>query len=77
MSRNKLKRKQDKQKKHRQADRAKLLKKRNTLMKNRKEEKETARLQRDIERLKNRIGGSTIRKDNNKISEETVTEKEL
>jgi|14BtaG_2_1085337.scaffolds.fasta_scaffold08956_5 hypothetical protein len=70
MSRNKLKRKQDKQRKHREADKTRLLKRRNGLVKKKKEERETAKLQRDIERLKNRVGGCTIR--NSKT--ESITE---
>jgi len=60
MSRNKLKRKQDKQKKHQRADKAKLLKKRKALIVKKREEKETAKLQREIEKLQNRVSGSTI-----------------
>ena len=72
MSRNKLKRKQDKQRKHRKADKAKLLKRRYGLIRKKKEEKEKLKLQRDIEKLKNRVGGCTIR---NSKTESTTEEK--
>lgn len=75
MSKNRLKRKQDKQKKHHKADRAKLLKKRKALIKKKKEEKETSKLQRDIQRLQNRVGGSTIRSKKSEV--EKTLEKTL
>jgi len=61
MSRNKLKRKQDKQKKREASNKSKVLRLREVLIKKKKTEKETSDMQREIERLQNRLSGITIR----------------
>ena len=62
MSRNKLKRKQDKQKKKDAAKKVKLSKQRAHLLEKKKLEKQTSDMQREMERLQNRLSGATIRK---------------
>tara|TARA_Y100000389_G_scaffold173890_1_gene183404 strand:+ start:1386 stop:1586 length:201 start_codon:yes stop_codon:yes gene_type:complete len=62
MSRNKLKRKQDKQKKKELAKAVKLSKRRKHLIEKKKVEKETSDMQREMQRLQNRLSGVTIRK---------------
>jgi len=62
MSRNKLKRKQDKQKKKESGKAAKLSKIRKSLTEKKKIEKQTSDMQREMERLQNRLSGVTIRK---------------
>ena len=62
MSRNKLKRKQDKQKKKNAAKKVKLSKQRAYLLEKKKLEKQTSDMQREMERLQNRLSGVTIRK---------------
>ena len=62
MSRNKLKRKQDKQKKKDAAKKVKLSKQRAYLLEKKKLEKQTSDMQREMERLQNRLSGVTIRK---------------
>ena len=62
MSRNKLKRKQDKQKKKDAAKKVKLSKQRAHLLEKKKLEKQTSDMQREMERLQNRLSGVTIRK---------------
>ena len=62
MSRNKLKRKQDKQKKREAANKSQVLRLRKALHKEKKTEKETSDMQREIETLQNRLSGVTIRK---------------
>tara|TARA_R110000744_G_scaffold139697_2_gene250815 strand:- start:455 stop:661 length:207 start_codon:yes stop_codon:yes gene_type:complete len=62
MSRNKLKRKQDKQKKREAANKSKVLRLREVLVKKKKTEKETSDMQKEIEKLQNRLSGVTIRK---------------
>ena len=62
MSRNKLKRKQDKQKKKDAAKKVKLSKQRAYLLEKKKLEKQTSDMQREMERLQNRLSGATIRK---------------
>ena len=62
MSRNKLKRKQDKQKKKNAAKNVKLSKQRAHLLEKKRLEKQTSDMQREMERLQNRLSGVTIRK---------------
>tara|TARA_Y100001973_G_scaffold5110_1_gene7204 strand:- start:287 stop:493 length:207 start_codon:yes stop_codon:yes gene_type:complete len=62
MSRNKLKRKQDKQKKKDASKKVKLSKQRAHLLEKKKLEKQTSDMQREMERLQNRLSGVTIRK---------------
>tara|TARA_Y100000592_G_scaffold94551_1_gene159509 strand:+ start:630 stop:836 length:207 start_codon:yes stop_codon:yes gene_type:complete len=62
MSRNKLKRKQDKQKKKDAAKKVKLSKQRAHLLEKKRLEKQTSDMQREMERLQNRLSGVTIRK---------------
>ena len=62
MSRNKLKRKQDKQKKKDAAKKIKLSKQRAHLLEKKRLEKQTSDMQREMERLQNRLSGVTIRK---------------
>lgn len=62
MSRNKLKRKQDKQKKKDASKKVKLSKQRAHLLEKKKLEKQTSDMQREMERLQNRLSGATIRK---------------
>ena len=62
MSRNKLKRKQDKQKKREASNKSKVLRLREVLIKKKKTEKETSDMQKEIEKLQNRLSGVTIRK---------------
>tara|TARA_A100001201_G_C4035333_1_gene184998 strand:- start:305 stop:511 length:207 start_codon:yes stop_codon:yes gene_type:complete len=62
MSRNKLKRKQDKQKKKNAAKKVKLSKQRAHLLEKKRLEKQTSDMQREMERLQNRLSGVTIRK---------------
>ena len=54
--------KQDKQKKKDAAKKIKLSKQRAHLLKNKKLEKETSDMQREMDRLQNRLSGATIRK---------------
>jgi hypothetical protein len=60
MSRNKLKRKQDKQKKKESAKAVKLSRRRKHLAEKKRVEKDTSDMQREMERLQNRLYGATI-----------------
>ena len=62
MSKNKLKRKQDKRKKRLESNKSKVLKQRKSLREKARLEDKTKKMEREIEKLKNRASGATIRK---------------